>query len=69
MTARYKALETLLIILSMYLLGSFIAISFDITEWEGIGRFLIAVFVLVGSIVNIAIGVTWIDKLFEKKDG
>ena len=36
------ALAALVPFFVLYLMGSFIAVSFDIAKWEGVGRFLVA---------------------------
>ena len=37
-----------------YLLGSFVAVSFDITKWADIGRFVVAIFGGVASAIGFA---------------
>lgn len=46
---------TVIIGILMYLMGSFIAASFDITDWDGFGRVMLAVIWVILSITVIGI--------------
>ena len=46
-------LETLGIFIFMYLFGSFVANSFLLDEWDGIGRFFMGLMAIAASITNI----------------
>lgn len=51
----------------LYLLASFVAADFDVTQWNGMGRFVLCLFWGMGCAITIIIGICFYDDEQKKR--